>query len=243
MKINTLILLGGLSVLSLQTQATTLYQADFNSGGTASQYGLNIVFGSPNIAHMFGAANDQQLVFNSPTGGYEQVKLNWPSAPVSGGDYQISFDLMTHNLIDSQYSFTMLLDTPTIQNLDIGGYGNWISTFNPMATGPSVFGTVGHLSDDTLMHVAIDINLNQSLWTIAVNGVGQYQGAFYTSGGGINDLRFNLSPWQGGAAAAPNISVALDNLQISSVPLPGAGSLLISALAAIAINTRRQRIK
>jgi hypothetical protein len=204
---------------------------------------MSVIFGSPEVTHVFGAATDNQLVFNSPAGGYEQVKLNWPSAPISGGDYQISFDLMTQNLIDSQYSFTMALDTPIIQNLDIGGYGNWISAFNPMATGPSVFGNVGHLSDDTLMHVGIDINLNQSLWTITVNGVGQYQGAFYTSGGGINDLRFNLSPWQGGAAPAPNISVALDNLQISSVPLPGAGGLLMSALTAIAITARRQRIK
>ena len=240
MNINTFVLLSGISVLAVPTQAATLYQADFQSGNALSSYGLVTKSGSAAIQHVFGAANDNQLVFNSPSGGYEQVQLQWPT--LSGAStYRISFDLMTQGLTNSQYAFTVFTDTPTVQNLEFHGSQNWIETFNPMASGPSIYGTVGHFSDNTPMHVTVDIALANAVWNIAVDGIGQYQGPFYSSSGGISDLRFNLSPWYNGAAPAPNISVALDNLQISSVPLPGTSGLLLSALGALAIRSRKGR--
>ena len=224
-------------VLPFQAQAGTVYfSSDFESavdhGSTIDDngYTLRTVFGDPALGTL-GSLNGQALILNpSAASSYEQVKLN---LGYGASKYHVEFDVESAGLTTSDYSLTLHFDTPTIQNLSFADCcSNSISTFNPNAVNP--IGHLGSVSDNTLMHVNINIDLDLAMWTIGIPGVGSGSGGFYSDGGDIESLRFSLSPALGGAGADPSVFVGIDNLVVSSVPVPGAAWLFGSACLMLA---------
>lgn len=222
-----------------QANATTVYfNSNFNnatdtgSGVSDSGYLLQQTFGDVSLAP-FGSLNGAALVFNPNTHSYEQVRLN--IGEYENKIFHIKFDLETHNLIGSAYGFSMLVDTPNVRTLDFKN-----CCYNTVDMWPSG-GTLGTFNDNMLMHVNVDIDLIQSLWKVDVSGVGSSIGAFNSSGGGINSIRFGLSPVKGAGGIDTNVYVGMDNLIVTSeVPVPAAAWLLGSGLLGLIGVVRRK---
>jgi hypothetical protein len=58
----------------------------------------------------------------------------------------------------------------------------------------------------------------------------------------LDDIRFGMAPWYAGAADAPTVYGALDNVVVTVVPEPAIFSLLIVAGAAGWILLRRESV-
>jgi len=229
--------------LSVQAASTVHFSSDFNNAiDTGSVivdngYQLNTVFGDPGLV-------DGALQFNlGGTGLSEQVGLGiFP--PVSHKIFSIEFDLFTQNLVNSNYSFSVLFDTPVVQNLNFRNCcSNSISAFNPFAGSPLI-GGLGLLEDDKSMNVKIGIDLIDSIWTIDIAGVGSGTGGFYSENGSIERMRMSLSPALGGIDTPdPSINVYVDNLRVvSAVPLPASVWLFGSGLISMFGFAKRRRI-
>src|ERR1017187_5324634 len=142
------------------SSAALLYDLDF----TPSEVGTyTVVFGSPTVSSSFGGLSTA-LVFHAVT-SYDQIRLNLGAG--SPG-YQINFDVVTHGLRNSQYAFSMDLDTPQIRTLEFHGGLNSVYVFQPY----SGSGILQPLADDSIEHVATTVDILHNLWTISVNGVG-----------------------------------------------------------------------
>ena len=140
--------------------------------------------------------------------------------------YTLEFDVYTDNLRDSDYSFTVNVDTPQVQNYDFHG-ANVIKVFNTNHSGPAVNAGIGPFTDQTLYHVRIDMDVQSEEWTIWHNGRLDYQGPFFVSGSDVQSLRFSFSPWLFGADPDPTVSVAIDNIRVFTViPEPVVSTLL-----------------
>ncbi len=228
-----------------QAASVTLYDIDFGSPphvvgssvkvGSGTDTPSRINFGTPTVESSFGALTDQPLVFNPEADTYEQIQLN-----LGGGydDYRVSFDLYAANLSGSDYAFTLNFDTPQVQNFSFHGLGS-MRTYSPKPDRtPSDSFVLGSFADNTLYHVSIDIDLLAGLWTIGIEDGPSMTHPFYSWGGDVDALRFNLSRWKGSTPHDPTVAVGLDNLLIttgSPVPEPstalllGMGVLLLSS--------------
>lgn len=233
-----------LLVLPFQAQASTvIFSSDFESavdnGATINDGGstLNTKFGDPALGSL-GSLSGRALILNpSASSSYEQVQLN---LGYGASNYHVEFDLETLGLTTSDYAFTLLFDTPIVQNLNFADCcSNRIYAFDTKAVNP--IGTLGVLSDNKLMHVNIDVDLAQSLWSIDVSGVGSGTGGFYSESGDIKAMRLSLAPALGGAGADPSVYVGIDNLVVTSVPIPGAAWLFGSACLVLAGKGLRRR--
>ena len=193
-----------------------------DSGGVLTQ-----VFGDVSLG-TFGSLTGTALVFNPNIESYEQVSLTLGSGH---SRYHIEFDLQTQGLTGSGYSFGLLADTHMVQTLN---FANCCSdNISMWSGGPATTTSIGTLSDNTLMHVTVDIDLAYGYWMTSVSGVGSNVAPFYASDGDIFSLRFSLSPALGGVGMNTNIFVGMDNLVVTSVPLPPALGLLGAGLLAL----------
>ncbi len=218
-----------LSIISSANAATIRFSSDFDSavdtGGGVSDSGYVLNHRAGDTSLVNGA-----LEFNLAHGNYEQVSLS-----LGGTDkiYRVEFDLMTRNLANSEHSFSLNFDTPTVQNLNFNNCcSNRVTASNPYAS--DVIRMLGYLADDQSMHVSIEVNLLSSLWSIDVSGVGSGTGGFYSKDGGIESLRFGLSTAKGGTLPDPSVYVEMDNLVVvSEVPLPATMWLLGTAIISL----------
>ena len=193
-----------------------------DSGGILTQ-----VFGDVSLGN-FGSLTGTALVFNPNVESYEQVSLTLGSG---FNRYRIEFDMETQGLTGSGYSFAMLADTQTVQTLH---FADCCSDDISMWSGaPPTTTSIGTLSDNTLMHVTVDIDLAYGYWMTNVSGVGSNVAPFHASDGDIFSLRFSLSPALGGVGMNTNVFVGMDNLIVSSVPLPAAIWLFGTGLLAL----------
>ena len=222
--------------------AVTHYSSDFenaidagniiDSGGVLTQ-----VFGDVSLGG-FGSLSGTALIFNPTVDPYEQVSLL-----LGGGrsTYRIEFDLETQGVTGSGYAFTMLADTPEVQTLSFANCcDNRIDLWSG-GPGPSITTTtIGALADNTPMHVAVDIDLDQGYWMASVSGVGSAIAPFYASDGDVFSLRFSLSPALGGIGLDPSVFVGMDNLTVTTVPIPPAIGLFGAGLVAL-LNVARKR--
>jgi len=218
-----------LSTLMFITQAnatTVHFSSNFNnaidlgSDISDSGYRLHQTFGDVSLAP-FGSLNDTALVFNPNSSSYEQVQLN--VGEYDNKIFHIEFDLESQNLIGSNYGFTMSVNTPEVRNLSFKNCCSNTIDMSPHG------GSLGTFSDNMKMHVNVTIDLIQGGWSAAVSGVGSSIGAFSSSGGGIDSIRFGLAPAVGGIGGAidTNVYVGMDNLIVTSseVPVPAAAWL------------------
>jgi hypothetical protein len=183
---------------------------------------------------------DQPLVFTADNAAGDQIQLGLGRGY---DNYHVSFDLVTTRLVNSDYAFTVLFDTPQVQNMIFHG-ALGVRTFNATTTPPSGGGILGAFADNRLIHVEIDVDLKRSLWTIDVDSLPVFTDAFHALDSDVNSIRFDLDNWYSGSAIAPDISVGIDNIHVSStvVPVPMAvwlfGSGLISLAAAAGVKRK-----
>ena len=82
---------------------TTLYDLGFTPDNINS---YQVIFGSPTVVSSFEGLTNA-LLFHATT-TYDQIEL---PIDTTAPEYQVDFDVVTHDLINSKYAFTMLLDT------------------------------------------------------------------------------------------------------------------------------------
>lgn len=190
--------------------ATQLYNLDFSAPEVGS---YQTVFGSPSVQSSVGPFSSA-LMFHAVT-TYDQIRL---PIEIAAPRYEIQYDVLVHNVVNSQYSFNILLDTPEVRTLDFHGGLNTIYVFQPYGSA-----TLATLSNDRVYHVGISVNLPANLWTVSLDGVQEFASPINASS--LQAIRFNMSPWIGGAGNAPGTYAALDNVTIEAVPEPGSGAL------------------
>ncbi|HVE17384.1 MAG TPA: hypothetical protein VNB29_11650 [Chthoniobacterales bacterium] len=202
-----------------------LYDIDFSSpehvlnqtptAGTGIKKISGINSGSPTVRAISGVMTDRPVEFDAVT-SYEQFQLNISKAATG---YQIDFDVASHGLRNSQYDFDVTLDTPQVRTVDFHGGSNTTSVYQPSG------GSIGSLpfQDDQIYHVTILVDISGNKWKVYRDGTLFYSAAFGATG--LQSIRFNLSPWIGGAVDGPNTKVALDNIRVvattsSATPTP-----------------------
>lgn len=178
----------------------------------------SIIFGEPTVETSFGSLTNQPLVFNPNIHNYEQIMLDLGS---DYDNYIISFDIETKNLVESQCSFSILLDTPTVQVLSFKGYSG-IILYNTSHTQPYIYETIGNFTDNTLISVIIAVDLKYNLWSIHINDNMHYQGYFYAEENDVGAIRFNLATPYESESQFPSVFVGIDNVVVKSIepPLP-----------------------
>jgi hypothetical protein len=212
----SLIFAGNASAITVHFNSDFETAIDTSTSIIDSSGNLTQVFGDLSLS-TFGSMNGTALVFNPNTNSYEQARL---ALGAGASFYHIEFDILTQGLVGSDYAFVMLADTPTVQNL----------SFSNCCSDSIQFGssTLGVVTNDTLMHVIVDIDLVNSLWMADISGVGSATSTFNSSGGDVDALRFGLLPALGGAGIDTNVFVGIDNLLVTSVPVPAAFWLFAS---------------
>lgn len=207
-------LMGAMGILlsPAVASAVDLYGLDF----TAPDIGAyQVTVGSPAIQASVGPFTDA-LVFDAGTGG-GQIRL--PIA-TTAPRYEFQFDLLTHNLLNSDYSFGVYFDTATVRSVNLHGGLNEIYLYQ---SSPFLNLSLAALANDSVYHFAIALDAENSGWSVAINGNSLFSGA--CDAAALRGVRFGLAPWIGGAANAPNTYVALDNVLVSVVPEPSVAAL------------------
>ncbi len=165
-----------------------------------------IMFGEPLVSESLGALQDQPLVFNtlgnSTSFYYDQIKLNMDSGT---GFYYVSFDVVPQNLIGSTNHFTVLFDTPNVQNITFRNKGLC-----------DLFGkAVVPYQNGELLHFEVLMNIAQKLTTVYVNGTQRYNGVF-NPGDYLRSVRFSFGLRSFGSLPDHNSYVGLDNIYVAN---------------------------
>ena len=210
---------------SNRSDATQLYDLNF----TPSEVGTySTVLGSPTVVPTFEGLSDA-LLFHAVT-SYDQIELN---LGVGAPGYQIGFDIVCHGVLNSQYDFAAYLDTPQIRSLNFHGGLNSIYVFQPV----SGSGILEPLVDDSIHHVDMTVDVLHNLWTIAVDNTPLYSNSIGAAD--IQDVRFSMAPWVGGATNSPDTQVAIDNVVISTIPEPAPYALVALGCLAVLFRVRK----
>ena len=175
----------------------------------------SIVFGEPLIESSFGTVASESLVFDTKDNQlpyfYDQIELDLRQ----GSDrYQLSFDLITNNFVNtgSSNGFVLLFDTPQIRRIDFNSDGT-IGYYYP-SQGSEI---IGSFSDDTLISMAVDISLVAGTWDIFMNDELLYSGDFAPTGNDVNSIRFSF-----GNVNAAMVSSTFDNVRLDNIQVRGA---------------------
>jgi hypothetical protein len=202
--------------LFFSTSTYTAFAEDsLNLDFTPPEVGsYGVVFGNPTVVPTVGPLTDA-LVFHAVS-SYEQIALG---LPLNGPRYEIQYDVLTHALLNSQYAFTTLLDTPQARNMSFHGGANTIQMNN--------LGNLMEFKDDQLYHFKINLDFPANQWSVTIDG-GQ---PFTTTIDAANlySIRFSLAPWKVGAPDLPGTFVALDNVVVNVVPEPSNFALALTA--------------
>jgi len=184
--------------------AAELYSLDFRPPEVGT---YTTRFGSPTVETSVGPLNDA-LVFHAGLAVYDQIELAiGTSAPV----YQIDFDLLTHGLVDSEYAFSVTLDTPLVNSIQLHGYWNEI-----------VLGLNWHVlpfSDDRVYHCGLAADLSAHRVSLTIDNAQTFTADM--DGSRLESIRFSMGGWIMGASPAPGTYVALDNVVVTAVPWNG----------------------
>jgi hypothetical protein len=212
-------LIVALSVAGCSLSATELYNLDFSANDVGT---YQTVYGNPTIQSPVGTFANA-LVFQPPNSipDYDQIELPFD---VTGSYYDIQYDVLTHNLLNSGYGFTVFLDTPVIRSVDLDGNQDTVAVFQPS---PYTGENVADFSDGQVYHFDISVDLQANLWTLAIDGTQVFSNPFNASG--LQDIRFNLGANIEGASGASGMYAALDNVVVNVVPEPATAQLLIAA--------------
>lgn len=188
-------------------RAGELYNLDFTPPDSGT---YQMTLGNPTVQSSVGPFTDA-LVFHAVASG-EQIRL--PIAMPAPG-YDLQFDLFAHNVANSDYSFGVFLDGTATRSVNFHGGLNSVYAYQSI---PFLNLSLISLTNDATYHLDVVLDLQSSVWSMAVNGMSLFNGPL--GGAGLPDVRFGIAPWIGGAANAPDSYVALDNVQVAAVPEP-----------------------
>jgi hypothetical protein len=174
--------------------------------GTAINRVSKVVFGSPEVVPEFGPLQDRPLVFRGRT-GYDQIQFE---ITPGWSKYRIEYDLVTSNLQNSHFAFTVNVDTPQVRNFNLHGGLNKAYRFP--GTSEDTLHQLWEDGKKSRYVIEVDISLNT--WSVWQDGVHLTTGPLNASE--VRAVRFGLSPAYGNAAQNLGITVALDNLKISA---------------------------
>jgi hypothetical protein len=214
------------------SRAVDLYNLDFTPPDLGT---YQVMAGSPSVQSTIGPFTDA-LVFDAVSGG-EQIRL--PIGTIAP-QYDIQCDILPYNLLNSDYAFGVYLDTAAVRSLNFDGGLNSIYVYQ---SSPFLNLSLSSLTNNSVYHLDITLDSLGSAWSVAINGSPLFNGSL--DGTSLQDIRFGLAPWIGGAANAPNTYVALDNVIVSAVPEPtvaglaAAGVLLWLKLQRRNVHTRK----
>jgi hypothetical protein len=198
-------------------RGTELYNLDFTPPDSGT---YQVTLGNPTVQSSVGPFTDA-LVFHAVTSG-EQIRL--PIA-MPAPEYDLQFDLFAHNLANSDYSFGVFLDGTTIRSVNVHGGLNSVYVYQ---ANPFLNLSLMSLTNDATYHLDVLLDLQSSVWSVAVNGTSLFNGPL--GGAGLQDVRFGIAPWIGGAVDAANTYVALDNVLVATVPEPSVVGLAAAGI-------------
>lgn len=189
----------GLSLCLSNLYSDVLFFSDFET-----ESGIpSVVFGQPELSNVT-ISEGNSLEFEAKL-LYEQIRI--PLNTASPMLY-VSFNLMTQDLLNSDYAFTMLMDTPQVRNLSFHGGLNQIYSF------PANHTRIPYI-DNKVYFLETYVDFSRNRWEILVDGVSL--GFDTINASGINSLRFSMSPWTGAADSdAPDTKVFIDDLLIAT---------------------------
>ena len=124
-----------------------------------------IVFGSPRVVNDQPLLDGNCLEFEGYA-NYEQISLDLLDVQ---GRIAIDFDIVTENMIDSLYGFTVLLDTPIVRTLSFHGPLEQLHAFMPWGGG-----FLQPFVDGRKYHVTMNVDTMANTWMISVDGVQRY---------------------------------------------------------------------
>lgn len=204
-------------ILSPASRATELYNLDFTPPDVGT---YQIMAGSPSVQSTVGPLTDA-LVFDAVSGG-EQIRL---PIGATAPEYELQCDVLAQNLANSDYAFRVFFGSTTSQALIFDGGLNSVYVYQ---SSPFLNLSLAPLANDSVYHLDVILDLQNSDWTVAINGTQLFSGLLV--GSGLQDIRFGLAPWIGGATNAPNVQVGLDNVVVSAVPEPAAAGLFVAGV-------------
>lgn len=210
------------------SRAALLYDLTFSGSNTGSYF---TVFGTPSVQTSVGPLTNA-LVFHAVK-SYDQIQL---PINVKAPGYDIQYDVITHGLLNSNYNFALLLDTPEVRRIDFDGGSDKISVFQP-----SSYGQLINFSDDQVYHFDISVNLTTARLAITINGAQEYSAPLDATA--VVSLRFSMAPNNGSASVtdAPGTYAAIDNVIISTVPEPGTVGFGVSMVLFAGLGVVRRR--
>jgi hypothetical protein len=219
MKRNCLLLFALLAFAGLVPGGTYFYTVYFDSpinqtgqppvvGRPWGQVPCDIEFGEPLVESAFGHLQHQPLVFTAM--GYQTIEFCLGErAP----DYFVDFDFESRNLNGSKFTFTLLFDTPTVQDFYLHGLGY-------IGVPPANSRYLPGWTDGELHHMHIDVNLTNATWTLQLDHGTAFTGPFHSDTGDVQSLRMDLSTWYGGTPDNTNVQIAIDNVLIGTGIFP-----------------------
>lgn len=186
-----------LSSLLSMASAEVMYRSSFETANDIPE----VLNGSPDLSNTLVYSGKSLELEAKLT--YEQVRV--PINTTSSTAY-VRFYIKTQNLRNSNYSFTMSMDTPQVRNTTFHGGSNVIQTFpNPRSAG---------FADASVYKVETLVDFVANTWETKING--QTMGVSAINASGITGIRLNVSPWTGTATGdAPNTKVFIDDLVIA----------------------------
>ena len=175
----------------------------------------DVVFGSPRVVSSYGTLDGQALEFNTvgnrPSFYYDQIHFFIP--PLSERFLRLSFDFYSQNTVDTPVKFVVIFDTPTINKLDLTEFGT-IKLFSPFV--PSPPGPIGNYEDGERYSLVVDVDLQQRLWTIFLDGtsLGTYN---FLLDDKVRSIRLSYGVTRSQQTPPPSdVSMGVDNICISS---------------------------
>ncbi len=177
-----------------------------------------VVFGNPEISSQsIGSGNT--LEFEGRL-SYEQIRVPLNS---SNDKLFLSYNILAENILDSYYTFSVILDTPEVRTLSMHGGLNSFSVFQPSGLG----GIILSAQDNVNYYFEHFIDFSENLWEISIDGESRFSAPINASN--ISSIRFSMSPWTlAENSDSPETIVLLDNLMISTTSVPEMSTMYTS---------------
>lgn len=195
-----------------------LYDLDFTMPEVGS---YSVLYGTPAVVPSFGGMTDAML-FRARATNWDAITLSMEAQPSA---YTIDFDVVTHGLRNSLYTFMIYLSTAETRNVFFHGGLNAIGVFQPF---PYTDQGVQAFADDVPYHLTILADFPNNAWQLRVDGVPVYQNVFNAAD--IQQVAFALNGWHAAAVDNPNVQVALDNIRVEAIPEPSPCLLFSTAI-------------
>jgi hypothetical protein len=192
-----------LTVAGYSLSATELY----NLGFDANDFGTyQIVSGNPSIQASVEPFTNA-LIFHAVTGS-DKIKL-----PISAGGsrYNIQFDVLVHNVSNSQYAFFMAPETARQPYVYFHGGATSILAFQSWPYTNAVLALF--FAEDQKYHFDISFDLQNNIWAVAIDGTHVFECPVNSPS--LDGMSFSMGPWYMNAPDAPATYAALDNVVVS----------------------------